>query len=289
MNEDGYASLVSFACPYCGGDVVEVIFVPSSSTVKRDEHCFSTEGETDIICGRCTQSYNLIVRNTTGRVFAQVRGFPKTPVKCSGSYHPDELDKMGGIWEVPDTPSNNLVDALTDIEEVINTKDAIFYVKTLSRMAFIQQFAALEAYLSDTLTKQVLDNPTTLNRAIAGVRDLKEIKFTLAQIAANSDILKTTVAGILRKILYHNFIKIDTIWNVALGFSIFPNSEVKSRLLRSEPIRHDCVHRNGRDKDGNESADVDFDFVLQMNEDLHALLNHIEDTLHPMDFEEDET
>lgn len=288
INEDGYASLVSFACPYCGSDVVDIVFVPNSSTVKRDEHGFSTEGEAEIMCGRCTRPYKLVVRNTTGRVFAQIKDFPKRPVTCSGSYHPDELDELGGIWEVPDTPSNNLVDALTDIEEVIKTPDAIFYVKSLSRMAFIQQFAALEAYLADTLTKQVLDNPTTLARAIAGVKDLKEIKLTLAEIAANADIVKTTAASVLRGMLYHNFMKVDAIWNIALGFSIFPNDDLKSRLLRKEPIRHDCVHRNGKDKDGNERTEVDFDFVLQMHEDLHTLLNHIEDTLNPMDFVEDE-
>lgn len=287
INEDGYASFATFGCPQCGAEVRDVIFVPTSSSVDRDEHGFSTQGEAEIMCGRCTKEYWLEVRNSTGKVFAQIRGYPKVPVTCNNACHPDELDDYGYLWEMSDTPSDSLVDALKDIEEVIKSKDAIFYVRTLSRMAFIQQFAALEAYLADTLTKQVLKCPETLGRALTGVKDLKEIKLTLSEVVANPDIVKVTAAKVLRGILYHNFMKVDAIWQIALGFRLFPNEELKQRMLRYEPIRHDCVHRNGRDKDGNERTDVDFDFVIQMAEDVHAMLNHIEDTLHPYYPDED--
>lgn len=217
----------------------------------------------------------------TVRVFAQVIGFPKVAVTCTGAVHRDELVDLRLPWDIENTPSDSLVDALKDIEEVIRATDAIFYVKTLSRMAFIQQFAALEAYLADTLTQQILESPKALSRALSGLDVLKDIKLSLADIAANPDIVKVTVAQTLRDLLYHNFQRVDAIWRVALEFSIFPDPDVKRRMFSCVPIRHDCVHRNGRAKDGKEHAEVNFDFVLQVGEDVHAMMMHIEDTLAP--------
>jgi hypothetical protein len=278
-DEDGYATFASFRCPQCSREVRDIVFVPKATSVARDAHSLSTQGWADIECGCCTAAYRLEVRNAAGRVFAQVVGFPTTPVICTGAVHREELDDFDIFLEMEDTPAENLVDALTDIEEVIRSSDAIFYVKPLSRMAFIQQFAALEAYLADTLTKQVLDNPTALSRALVGVETLREIKLPLAEVAADPDIVKVTVAKALRSLLYHNFAAVDVIWKVALEGSIFPNAEVKQRMFKCLPIRHDCVHRNGRDREGHEHSQIDFDFVLRVGDDIHAMMTHIEDAL----------
>lgn len=108
---------------------------------------------------------------------------------------------------------------------------------------------------------------------------LREIKLPLAEVAADPDIVKVTVAKALRSLLFHNFAAIDVIWKVALEGSIFPNAEVKQRMFKCLPIGHDCVHRNGRDREGNEHSQIDFDFVLRVGDDIHAMMTHIEDAL----------
>lgn len=278
-DEDGYATFASFRCPQCNREVRDVVFVPEATSVARDAYSLSSQGLADIQCGWCTAAYRLEVRNATGRVVAQIIDFRATPVLCTGAVHREELDDFDFLLEMEDTPAENLVDALKDIEEVIRSSDAMFYVKPLSRMALIQQFAALEAYLADTLAKQVLACPEALGRALRGVDSLKEIKLPLAEVAADPDIVKVTVAKALRSLLYHNFAAVDVIWKTALEGSIFPNAEVKQRMFQCLPIRHACVHRNGRDRDGREHSQIDFDFVLQVGDDVHAMMTHIEDAL----------
>lgn len=286
-DEDGYATFAQFKCQTCAAQVRDIMFVPSSSSLQRDEHGLSTQGEADIMCGRCTAEYRLEVRNSTGRVFARVIGFPKVAVTCTSAVHRDELNDLHSLLDFENRPSHGLVDALKDIEEVIRAADAIFYVKALSRMAFIQQFAALEAYLADTLTQQVLENPEALRRSLSGLDLLKDIKLSLPDIAANPDIVKVTVAQALRDLVYHNFQRVDAIWRIALEFSIFPDPDVKRRMFSCLPIRHDCVHRNGRNKDGKEHPQVNFDFVSQVGDDVHAMMMHIEGALTP-DLADDE-
>ena len=287
-DEEGYATFALFRCPRCASEVHDVIFVPKASWVHRDLHGLSTQGEASITCGWCTAEYELEVRNSTGRVFARVIGSAEVPVTCTGAVHRDELDDLQLPYDMKDTPSNALVDALKDIKEVIKATDSIFYVKPLSRMAFVQQFAALEAYLADTLTQQVLGNPATLSRALTGLKNLQEIKLSLADIAKNPDIVKVTVAQSLRDLLYHNFKMVDAIWKIALEFSIFPNAEVKRRMFERISIRHDCVHRNGKDMHGNEHNELDFDFVLSVDEDVHEMMMHIEESLNSYVADEDD-
>ncbi len=278
-DEDGYATFVSFHCPACARAVNDPVFVPDASLVERNPTNGSTESEADVQCGWCNAAYRLRVRNATGRVVARLIDHPNSPVLCTDALRRAEFDDLLPPWEMAQSPSDNLVDALKDVEQVIRSGDAIFYVKALSRMAFIQQFAALEAYLADTLSQQVLDNPAALGRALTGVRTLKDIKLTLTEVAADPDIVRITVARALRSILFHDFAAVDEIWKIVLEGSIFPDPELKARMFRRVQIRHDCVHRNGRSRDGEEHVGIDFAFVLAVGEDIHAMMMHIEDAL----------
>ena len=51
--------------------------------------------------------------------------------------------------------------------------------------------------------------------------------------------------------LYHNLGKVDVHYRIALGIRILPLASDKDSLMRAIILRHDCVHRNGYDKQGN--------------------------------------
>ena len=119
-------------------------------------------------------------------------------------------------------------------------------------MGFSHQVTALEAYLGDTLINEVLGDADALQRLIVKADELVDAKFTLAQIASSPDLVKSTVRSYLRGILYHNLPKVDVLYDIALGFRILTLVQDKASLFKAVSYRHDCVHRNGFDKDGNE-------------------------------------
>lgn len=88
--------------------------------------------------------------------------------------------------------------------------------------------------------------------------------------------MKRTVAGHLRDLMYHNFEKVGSIYHATLGFHLFPNSDCRKRMFKALPIRHDCVHRNGKDREGNERTEVDDTFVKQIDADMRTIVKHIE-------------
>lgn len=85
----------------------------------------------------------------------------------------------------------------------------------------------------------------------------------------------------LRGIMYHNLRKVDVLYRIALEFRILNLAADKDSLFKAVFLRHDCVHRNGSDKEGNElkvftkafvqhTADLIRDFVQSIEQATRA-------------------
>lgn len=122
----------------------------------------------------------------------------------------------------------------------------------LNRMVFSHQVTALEAYLGDTLINAVMADATAKQRLIEHDVELMKEKFTLAEISKEPTLVESKVREYLRSILYHNLAKVDVLYDIALGIRILNEAKDKASLFKAVTLRHDCVHRNGFDKDGNE-------------------------------------
>jgi hypothetical protein len=151
----------------------------------------------------------------------------------------------------------------------------------LNRMVFSHQVTALEAYLGDTLLHAVLGDEAAMDRLMAADTDLLREKFTLAEIAADPNLVKKKIREYLRSILYHNLAKVDFVYNTALRVKVLNLISNKSRLFEAIKLRHSCVHRNGFDNDGKEltvftkqfvqeTADLIKDFVAQIEAAVRA-------------------
>ncbi len=269
-----YGSDIEFECPNCRGTIQDEIPVPETywSGDNADERF--VEDEAEVACDSCNTGFDLHVQNSDGHISVTVQGYDDVEVKASyaSMVEPDEPDD----WDLPSEPAIMIQMTLEDVRTVLKSTVPSFHSDTLLRMAFIQQFAALEAYLSDALLLEVLNKPGPLARLIAGDEELKKMKLPLTAIHGNPGIVAHTAATHLRGLLYHNFPKISAIWEEALGFHLFPDDDLKTRMMKAGPIRHDCVHRNGRDKEGNVRTEVDDAFVRQVDTDIRAMVSYIE-------------
>jgi len=273
-----YEASVEFKCPACGEVVSESVDVPETNWSGDNADERFVEDDAEAGCNNCNTGFVLHIQNSDGRIAAQILDHEEVEVECGdaemvGSIH-DDID-----WaydDVPDEPAEILFATLFDVSNLLDQVGFPLLNWTLHRMAFIQQFAALEAYLSDRLIGAVTGDPAALEKSLTAISELKERKFTLAAFHADADIVKKTIAAYLRELMYHNFTKIDAIYKATLGFGIFPDTDVSERMFKALPIRHDCVHRNGKDKDGRTSFEVNTNFVKQTDRDIRAMIIHIE-------------
>lgn len=145
-----------------------------------------------------------------------------------------------------------------------------------NRMIFSHQITALEAYLGDTLLKEVTVDKPAMQRLISEYEDLAKQKFSLDEVAKDPGLVERKVREHLRSILYHNLAKVDVLYNIAFGIRILNLAQNRQRLFEAVSLRHDCVHRNGFDKDGIELTVFTKAFVQNTADMIRLFVEEIE-------------
>ncbi|EJU15110.1 hypothetical protein LH128_00472 [Sphingomonas sp. LH128] len=281
-----FAAFIEFTCPICKAPEKNTIPVPAPAVDEETDTAVVQEYRHVYFCGNCLHSHSMLVRNLNQRISVQLVEAPDSEVKAGKAFWTGEFEDAGDAqWRLPEDAAYDSFDAtLADVREVLESPHAEFFQDTLSRMAFIQIFAALEAYLSDTLLSRAVRDSSVLTRLLAGVTELKGIKVSLADIHADPDIVRKTVARTITAISFHNLMKVDGIYNVGFGFSIFEDPTIMPSMLAMVPLRHDCVHRNGRSEDGTVREVVNFGLVRRALQLFEIMVRHIESELNGVDY-----
>ena len=166
-----------------------------------------------------------------------------------GLKHEAEPD-IWADYDLPDNPFTIFMDSYHHTGDLLADYGSDSGAHLVNRMIFSQQITALEAYLGDTLIKAVLADKGATNRPMTNDTELSKERFSLAEIAGDPGLVESRVREYLRSILYHNLAKVDFLYGAALGIRILGLARDKALLFTAIMQRHDCVHRNGLDKDG---------------------------------------
>jgi hypothetical protein len=145
-------------------------------------------------------------------------------------------------------------------------------------MIFAETISSMEAYLGDTLLGAVLTNPKAMQRLAVKDKELSTEKVPLNVILANPNVVRDKIRTYLKGLLYHNLPKIEAIFKIALEVNIFPDEDLKVRLLGFVQLRHDVVHRNGKDKDGEEHS-FPADWVMEAMENVRTFVENVESSV----------
>lgn len=179
-------------------------------------------------------------------------------------------------YSAPDDPFTIFMDSYHHTGDLLADHGKDYGGFLLNRMVFSHQVTALEAYLGDTLINAVMGDATAMQRLIEQDDDLAKEKFTLVEISKEPALVKRKVQEHLRSILYHNLAKVDALYNIALGIRILNEAKDRASLFKAVTLRHDCVHRNGFDKDGNELQVFTKEFVQHTADMIRHFVESIE-------------
>jgi hypothetical protein len=176
--------------------------------------------------------------------------------------------------DIPDDPRSIFMESYCQSVGVIADYGSEDGSHLINRMVFTQRVSALEAYLGDTLLNCILDKTEAMTRLLAADKSLKAQKFTLADIAANPNIVVEEVTAYLRSVLYHNFQRVDFLYWKALGVRVLEGVD-SDKLLKAAEYRH-CVHRNGMDKEGKRLTVFTKAYVEEIAVVMLSLVDRIE-------------
>lgn len=141
-------------------------------------------------------------------------------------------------------PLKMLTERLAKIEDTITSQNVLdgFVIQLLHSAAI----TALEAYLWDTTAYWVTKNEATLQSFVENNEDFASQKLKLSEIFSAMDSLKKKVIEYLQTFIWHRLDKAKPLLAKTLGIQ-FPDID---KIMPEILIRHDIVHRGGRDKDG---------------------------------------
>jgi hypothetical protein len=141
----------------------------------------------------------------------------------------------------------------------------------LHRMLFANVIAALETYLCDTFLLRLEAEPDHVRRFIETYTEFRERKISYADVFRKVDEAPDEIRRMLLELTWHNMSKVQALYRDVLGIDLRP---VLPEVARAIPIRHDIVHRNGKDLDG-QPVPVDAGNVRQLLEHSMALVIQI--------------
>lgn len=155
----------------------------------------------------------------------------------------DELE-----WEVDNSDQLEMFNKqLAQIPEILRiniTGDAQF---SLLVMLHAHVVSALEHFLSTTFIHRVTNSEKLTRKLIETDPEFGSRKFTVNEIYAQYNNIKSTVAAYLKGIIFHDMRKVKPMYAEVLSYDF---GDI-SWLFRAVIVRHDCVHRAGYDKEGN--------------------------------------
>lgn len=279
---------IRFKCPECTTDVEIEVMVPEVDySVDRLSDSLS-EDDIDFECPHCDASFNGHVQNSPSHCAVEILGHPSVPVDADDALFPapdrSSDDEQWLNLETAPQPYTVFLDAYHHLGEILaeygegGSGRLTNSVKVINRMVFASAIGAMEAYLGDLLANSVFSSKAALKKLLDGDDVLKDGKVRLSEILVTPDVVERRTREYLAGLLYHNLAKIAALYKIALDVDILPDKSHRERMMRTVAVRHDVVHRNGRDKAGQE-VDVTTAMVQLMLEDVMKFVLHVDEAV----------
>ncbi|MFM5578540.1 hypothetical protein ACET7N_07485 [Aeromonas veronii] len=273
---------VSFVCE-CGELIDDIVYVQDPDFSAEKNRDSQTDSWQEVYCHSCDKEYTVQVTNTHYGAMASLDS-GDVEVNYGMPYYPEgDPDEL--YWYIDnkthhDILKNHLksVRTLLDVEVPPETSFSLLV------MLHGHVVSAIEGYLAGVFIHQVTNSEDLTRSLVETDPEFSKRTFSLKEIFEKQSGLKVTVATYLKELIFHDLKKIKPMFRDVLGHDFGDISWLFKDVLK----RHDCVHRAGYDKDGNE-IEVSKESILELLERVEVLADSVEVTLNQLDAEAAET
>lgn len=165
------------------------------------------------------------------------------PIDHEGVDYDDELSMF--IVHRSD-PYQMMSERLTKVENIVAITGNSATIQSVIPLAHSAAITALEAYLWDTVSYWARNNDATLRTLVATNSDFETKTLRLSTIFTRLEGINKEVEAYLQNVIWHRLDKVKPMMEKGLNIKL---PEIGD-LMREVLMRHDIVHRGGRNKDG---------------------------------------
>lgn len=208
------------------------------------------ESDDEVDCEECGENYRVAIMNSFGGADVSVDG-GNIEVHSNGPYYDEEDRDDDMYWR--EEPSEQLrilnshLNSAGDLLEINVGQNNAF---SLDVMIYGHVVAATEGFLSSVFIKTTTGSEDLIKRLVETDPKFSEMQFSMSQLFKERESIKDTVAVYLQNLIFHDLKKVKPMYKAVLGLDL---GDI-GWLFKAVSKRHDCVHRAGYGKDGNQIA-----------------------------------
>lgn len=143
--------------------------------------------------------------------------------------------------------------------------------RLLRQLLYSHLIAALETYLSDTMSYWIKSDEAVFKRFVSHCSEFQKEKLSLSTIFNRLESLRDQVEQYIQKTVWHRLDRIMPLFSSSLDIE---RPEIK-QLMEYIVMRHDIVHRGGRTKEGNH-VEITPDKLSELRDCVAAFVEKIE-------------
>jgi hypothetical protein len=147
-----------------------------------------------------------------------------------------------------DSHHSTFMEAIGQINELLTLHADGQYAQLVYKLLYVHVITALETFLFEAFVYGIKSDDKYFKKLVENSKDYSDKKICLQDIFKEFAKLEETVKSDLVDIVWHNIAKVKKYYAFTFGIE-FDQDSFKS-LNKAISIRHDIVHRNGKDKDG---------------------------------------
>ena len=254
---------VTYECPHCGHTNKDTFSVPEPDLTAETHHDSINQDYSDAICEKCEQEYNVIMTNGYYGGYGEIEEVDSIiEVDENIPGEDDEyFDKL--LFKETHSDTEQTIEAIEELPQKI--KDNLY------RLLYANIISKMEAFLCDTIVNYVLSCEAHKRRFVQKYEPLATQKFQMSAIYAKYENLDKIIKGALTSIVYHDIELVKKLYKNVVDIELPYTKAIEDAIQ----IRHDIVHRNGKDKDGNIHT------VTRV--DVEILSDHVKDFIYEVD------
>lgn len=289
-------ALVEFTCPnpQCLQHVSGYVHVPAANLLADKQSDITATETTEVECAHCDTLYSVSATNDSANVGAALDDHPDVYVHIEppdwyyerDDYHDYEDD---WLYAIDDTPQTSYRHDSTELDAFIAEHCSVDSKSLNNRMAVMQAWSIFETYLADQLATYLANNKDALIRFARGDAAINELKLDAAHMIEQNLTVTDEIVRAVKARLFHNLGRsgvecsratgVPKWYSIGLKLQVEPDLIKLDRLRFFAALRHDCVHRNGRDREGKLRGDLTKANVVEMRSLMDGIVAHISKTI----------
>lgn len=278
---------LKFKCQKCNEEFIENVTIPTLE-INNDKEIDNSEFYN---CPDCKKDFEIkIVASNAGRfLYIDVEDSELTDFDEDNSEYKIILEERE---EQEDYYYSQYIDAILKeqdpfetfergISEIVQLYELSYTKPNLKRIILMQSYSGLitqlEKYLQNTLVINILNKDDFFKAFVEEFEDFKKEKFILSEIYKKQNELEDRVKKILSELIYHNLHRIMPIYKSVFKI-YFP---LIGDIMKIVNLRHDIVHRGGRDKDGG-LIEINHDKFIDAKEEILHFVKRLNSEIRKM-------